>query len=86
MNWYHRRVDIRTGERYYEHQAIAEWKIGRPTGHLLILSSQRVHIILSHLQQAEAARAQPLFPIKELLALRCPATSPQDAAYSRGVS
>lgn len=30
MRWYHRRVDPRTGERYYEHRAIAEWKIGRP--------------------------------------------------------
>src|SRR5699024_12007579 len=30
MRWYHRRVDPQTGERYYEHRAIAEWKIGRP--------------------------------------------------------
>lgn len=30
MRWYHRRIDTRTGERYYEHRAIAEWKIGRP--------------------------------------------------------
>jgi len=30
MRGYHRRVDTRTGERYYEHRAIAEWKIGRP--------------------------------------------------------
>lgn len=30
MRWYHRRVDTRIGERYYEHRAIVEWKIGRP--------------------------------------------------------
>lgn len=30
MRWYHRRVDTITGERYYEHRAMAEWKIGRP--------------------------------------------------------
>lgn len=30
MRSYHRRIDARTGERYYEHRAIAAWKIGRP--------------------------------------------------------
>lgn len=30
MRWYRRRKDSRTGEVYYEHRAVAEWKIGRP--------------------------------------------------------
>ena len=29
-NPYVRRWDTRTGETYYEHRAIAEWKLGRP--------------------------------------------------------
>ncbi len=29
-NPYIRRWDARTGETYYEHRAIAEWKLGRP--------------------------------------------------------
>lgn len=27
---YRQRVDSRTGERYYEHRAVASWKTGRP--------------------------------------------------------
>jgi hypothetical protein len=27
---YKRRSDPRTGEHYYEHRAVAEWKLGRP--------------------------------------------------------
>lgn len=30
MRWYRRQTDRRTGEQYYEHRAIAEWKLGRP--------------------------------------------------------
>ena len=30
MRWYRRRTDARTGEQYYEHRAVAEWKLGRP--------------------------------------------------------
>ena len=30
MRWYRRRTDRRTGAQYYEHLAIAEWKLGRP--------------------------------------------------------
>lgn len=30
MRWYRRRTDQRSGEQYYEHRAIAEWKLGRP--------------------------------------------------------
>ena len=33
MRWYRRRTDQRTGEQYYEHRAIAEWKLGRPLHH-----------------------------------------------------
>ena len=29
-NPYPRRWDPRTGETYYEHRAVAEWKLGRP--------------------------------------------------------
>ncbi len=29
-NPYVRRWDARTRETYYEHQAVAEWKLGRP--------------------------------------------------------
>lgn len=28
--WYRRRKDPRTGAVYYEHRAVAEWKLGRP--------------------------------------------------------
>lgn len=28
--WYRRRTDHRTGEQYYEHRAIAAWRLGRP--------------------------------------------------------
>ena len=27
---YKQRSDFRTGEHYYEHRAVAEWKLGRP--------------------------------------------------------
>ncbi len=27
---YRRRTDPRTGQRYYEHRAVAEWHLGRP--------------------------------------------------------
>ncbi len=27
---YKQRLDSRTGEHYYEHRAVAEWKLGRP--------------------------------------------------------
>lgn len=30
MAGYRRRMDPRTGERYYEHRAIAAWALGRP--------------------------------------------------------
>jgi hypothetical protein len=30
MGWYRRRTNTRTGQQYYEHRAIAEWKLGRP--------------------------------------------------------
>jgi hypothetical protein len=30
MRWYRRRTDTRTGQQYYEHRAIAEWRLGRP--------------------------------------------------------
>jgi hypothetical protein len=30
MRWYRRRTDQRSGEKYYEHRAVAEWKLGRP--------------------------------------------------------
>lgn len=29
---YVRRWDARVGETYYEHRAVAEWKLGRPLG------------------------------------------------------
>ncbi|MBA2665984.1 MAG: HNH endonuclease [Trueperaceae bacterium] len=29
MRWYRRRTDARTGELYYEHRTIAEWRLGR---------------------------------------------------------
>src|SRR5690625_4885196 len=85
MRWYHRRVDPQTGERYYEHRAIAEWKIGRPLhpgevvhhisndprdnhpDNLLVLPSQRVHMILHHYQRREDAGVQHLFPAEAFL-------------------
>ena len=30
MSGYRRRTDPRTGQRYYEHRAVAEWTLGRP--------------------------------------------------------
>lgn len=30
MSTYQRRTDPRTGQRYYEHRAVAEWHLGRP--------------------------------------------------------
>ncbi len=30
MSSYRRRRDSRTGDLYYEHRAVAEWKLGRP--------------------------------------------------------
>ncbi|CAA9565573.1 MAG: hypothetical protein AVDCRST_MAG86-1028 [uncultured Truepera sp.] len=30
MLGYKQRSDPRTGEHYYEHRAVAEWKLGRP--------------------------------------------------------
>lgn len=30
MNAYQRRTDPRTGTRYYQHRAVAEWALGRP--------------------------------------------------------
>ena len=29
-NWYVQRWDARAGKLYYEHRAMAEWKLGRP--------------------------------------------------------
>lgn len=29
MRWYRRRTDRRTGTQYYEHRALAEWRLGR---------------------------------------------------------
>jgi hypothetical protein len=30
VSTYRRRTDPRTGQRYYEHRAVAEWHLGRP--------------------------------------------------------